>query len=127
MSKSFNHTNDYKLLIEKRAKYKYYIIDVRQVIKLLCTNDSTIQKNEDYLDIFGKLEGRISIRHIKTINYILRYGEIRRIEMMLKTDYNNPYKIRYMIGRIKNIVKKFDRDEKHETYESIIQKLGIGD
>jgi len=107
------------IIIETRIKHKHNVVDIKQIIKLLCVD------NKGYPEIFATLKEKVSIRHIKIIAYILKYGNISNIRLMFVNDDHNPYKIKYMLARIKNIVKNVDRKETTKIKLTISEKFEI--
>jgi len=116
MAKIQHSNREWRIIIETRHKYKYTIADVKKIIKLLCVDKQT------YPEIFISLEERISIRHIKTVAYILKYGNLNNIRKMFIGDDHNPYVIKFMLARIKTVIKNFDRKEKDRPKITIFEK-----
>ena len=119
MTKRQKSNNTWRIIVENRSKYKYMVMDIKQILKLLCVD------KKEYSEIFEILKERVSIRHIKTVAYILKYGELSNIKTMFIGDNFNPYKIKYMLARIKTVVKNFDRKIENREKLTIFKKYEL--
>jgi|JTFO01.1.fsa_nt_gb phosphoribosylamine-glycine ligase len=110
--------NNEILLIEKRHRYKYDLNLIKSVVKLLVDTDDTRK-------VWTLIDFKMSISHIKIINYVLRFGDPENIKLLFIRDNNNPKLIKYMLSRIKLKIQKENKKGKQNNKKYVVNLLDL--